>query len=159
MVIEDDLTKLEFTVAPKKALLVLKLATNNFSGPMKLWKVKRVPSVTTKMELDIPDLPKAAGHGVEYAYFNNVRISVGVIVGGFESHALEAQMLIELDNNPRLICSYLTPLVVGVCSRAKQVLWPFLLGISSERNRMLRSDLCFVVQIVSLQHARTSCRC
>ena len=94
MVIEDDLTKLELFPVRKKALMVFELATNNFCGPLKLWEVKCVPSVTIKTKLNMSNLFKATSHRVENAYFDIVRISMWIIVSRFESHALEAQMLI-----------------------------------------------------------------
>lgn len=48
-----------------------------------------MPSVTIEMELNMANLLPAVGHGVEDAHFDFVRISVGNVVGGFESHTLE----------------------------------------------------------------------
>jgi hypothetical protein len=85
VVIEDDLTKLEFVMT----LVVLEVAKDALSGSTKLWEIKCVPSVAIKMEFDMSDLLPAVCHRVEDAHFDIVRISVGTIVGGFKSYALE----------------------------------------------------------------------
>ena len=65
-------------------------------------------------------------------------------------------MLMKLNHNPRFMGSNLTPFVMGLLTRAKQVLRPFLAGTTSMWNCMLRTNLSFFVQMVSLQHARAS---
>ena len=85
MVVEDDLAKLEFVVT----LVVLEVAKDALCWTVKLWEVKSVPSVTIEMELNMTDLLPAVGHGMENAHFDIVRISVGTVVGWFESYTLE----------------------------------------------------------------------
>ena len=62
----------------------------------------------------------------------------------------------KLNHNPRFVGSTLKPFVMGLLPRAKQILRPFLAGTTSMWNCMLRTNLSFVVQMVSLQHARAS---